>query len=156
MLAIAAAATLSLCAGVVWTSNLAANTTSISRPHQLGYITVEGVQRAYVVFRPPSADPARPAPLVIALHGYTADATWMESNTRFDEKGAQKGFIVVYPQGIKKSWNAGSCCGHNSSDDVGFIRDLIDRLVNEGGYRSQACVCDGDVKRRRDGPARGV
>jgi polyhydroxybutyrate depolymerase len=57
----------------------------------------------------------------------------MESNTGFDQKAARAGFVVVYPQGIKKSWNAGGCCGHNTGDDVGFIRDLIDRLVGYGG-----------------------
>ena len=128
-----AAATLSVCACGPWTPSLAAHATSSSSRHQLGYLTVGGEQRVYAIVRPFPADPARPAPLVIALHGYTADMAWMESTTGFDEKGAQAGFVVVYPQGINKSWNAGRCCGHNSNDDVGFIRDLIDRLVADGG-----------------------
>ena len=95
-------------------------------------MTIEGVQRTYLVVRPAGVDSAHAIPLVIALHGYTLNATWMESNTGFDEEAAREGFVVVYPQGIKNSWNAGTCCGHNAGDDVGFIRNLIDRLVAGG------------------------
>ena len=116
----------------MWSTALAAHTES-SSSRQLGYMTVGGVQRTYVVVRPAALDPAHPLPLVVALHGYTLNATWMESNTSFDQEGARSSFAVVYPQGIKNSWNAGGCCGHNTGDDVGFIRDLIDRLVGDGG-----------------------
>jgi polyhydroxybutyrate depolymerase len=92
---------------------------------------VAGVRRSYVVVRPASVDSTHPIPLVIALHGYTLNATWMESNTGFDQEAARAGFVVVYAQGIKNSWNAGTCCGHNTGDDVAFIRMLIDRLVGD-------------------------
>jgi len=46
----------------------------------------------------------------------------------------QRGFIVAYPQGLRigvgVSWNAGSCCG-NTSDDVGFVRDLVAQLESD-------------------------
>ncbi len=104
-------------------------------------MTVGGVQRAYVIVRAANIDPARPAALVIALHGYTLTPAWMESNTGFDDEAISGGFVVVYPQGINNSWNAGSCCGHNTGDDVAFIRDLIDTLVGGGGIdRSRVYV----------------
>jgi len=96
-------------------------------------MTVGGVQRAYVIVRPAAVDPAHLAPLVVALHGYTLNSAWMESSTGFDQVAGRAGFVVVYPQGIKNSWNAGGCCGHNTGDDVGFISDLIDRLIGYGG-----------------------
>jgi polyhydroxybutyrate depolymerase len=42
--------------------------------------------------------------------------------------------VVAYPDGLAKSWNAGSCCGDAQSrnvDDVAFISQLIDRLVKD-------------------------
>lgn len=95
-------------------------------------LTVNGEMRSYTVFTPPSLDPKQLHPLVVALHGYTVDSTWMEPNTHFEEQAKQGGFIVVYPQGLNNSWNAGSCCGNNRTDDVAFMRDLIDRLIGDG------------------------
>ena len=124
---------------------------------QSGSITVGGLERTYVVFRPLSLDPKQVAPLVIALHGYTVDRTWMEETTHFDALAEKAGFVVVYPQGTGNSWNAGSCCGNNNNDDVGFIKALIDRLVriahidpkrvyvtgmSNGGFMAQRLACE--------------
>jgi polyhydroxybutyrate depolymerase len=42
-----------------------------------------------------------------------------------------RGFIVVYPQGLPlgvgPSWNAGGCCANNA-EDVKFVRDLVKLL----------------------------
>jgi polyhydroxybutyrate depolymerase len=95
-------------------------------------LTFNGLLRSYTVFRSLSMNPKQLVPLVVAIHGYTVDSTEMETSSHFDDLAQQDGFIVVYPQGLSNSWNAGSCCGHNSNDDVGFIRALIDRLVSGG------------------------
>jgi polyhydroxybutyrate depolymerase len=95
-------------------------------------MTVSGELRSYTVFSPLSQEPKMLIPLVVAIHGYTVDSTEMEASSHFDDLAQQDGFIVVYPQGLNNSWNAGSCCGHNSNDDVGFIRALLDRLVSGG------------------------
>jgi polyhydroxybutyrate depolymerase len=95
-------------------------------------MTVSGELRSYTVFSPLSLDPKKLVPLVVAIHGYTVDSTEMETSSHFDDQATRGGFIVVYPQGLNNSWNAGSCCGRNSNDDVGFIRDLIDRLIKSG------------------------
>jgi polyhydroxybutyrate depolymerase len=100
-------------------------------PTQIGRITEGGVQRTYVVYRPASLDPKQRVPLVIAMHGYTVDTTWMENTSHFDDLATTNGFIVVYPQGLGDAWNAGRCCGHDNNDDVGFIKDVIDKLVAE-------------------------
>jgi polyhydroxybutyrate depolymerase len=57
----------------------------------------------------------------------------MEQLTRFSDI-AGRGFIVVYPDGIGRSWNAGHGVGLAESagvDDVGFIARLIDLLTHE-------------------------
>ena len=107
---------------------------------QQGTLTIGGQARLYTTFRPSSLSAAKPAPLVIALHGYTQDSTGMETSTHFDDQASSAGFVVVYPQGIDDSWNAGTCCGTAQSqkiDDVGFIRQLID--VGSSRVDLQAC-----------------
>jgi len=61
--------------------------------------------------------------------------------TGFTAKAHREGFIVVYPEGSGRrrtsllTWNARHCCGYameHEIDDIGFIRELIDRLVAGG------------------------
>lgn len=126
-------------------------------PVQRGSITVAGLERTYVLFQPLSLDPKQVVPLVIALHGYTVSATWMEETTHFDALAEKAGFVVVYPQGTGNSWNAGTCCGNNNNDDVGFFKALIDKLVrtanidpkriyatgmSNGGFMAQRLGCE--------------
>ncbi|QDK81063.1 alpha/beta fold hydrolase [Spirosoma sp. KCTC 42546] len=79
-------------------------------------------------------------PLVIALHGGGGSGQQFESQSKLSEKADQEGFITVCPDGLQnpgvlglRTWNAGACCGQiasvQHSDDVGFIRKLIDKLV---------------------------
>jgi polyhydroxybutyrate depolymerase len=46
-----------------------------------------------------------------------------------------RGMAVVYPQGLRHSWNAGGfCCGpahEDGVDDVRFVRDLVARLEQQ-------------------------
>jgi polyhydroxybutyrate depolymerase len=125
------AATLSLagCGG----STAAATTLASPSPTQIGHVTVGGQSRSYVVYRPLSLARKQTVPLVIALHGYMVDSTWMETTTHYDDLAKTAGFVVLYPQGNSNSWNAGTCCAQNHDDDVGFIRAVIDRLMSIGG-----------------------
>jgi polyhydroxybutyrate depolymerase len=95
-------------------------------------LTVDGRDRTYRVFAPPSLGSSQTAPLVIALHGLTQDGEAIETWTRFDDEAKASRFIVAYPYGIGNSWNAGGCCGDASAkgvDDVVFISRLLDRLT---------------------------
>jgi polyhydroxybutyrate depolymerase len=54
--------------------------------------------------------------------------------TGMDAKAAERGMIVVYPQGVGNSWNAGGCCGRAMDervDDVRFLRDLVREIGSE-------------------------
>ncbi|HSS61380.1 MAG TPA: PHB depolymerase family esterase [Candidatus Limnocylindrales bacterium] len=99
---------------------------------QVGHVSIGGLARPYVVFQPSSLSARQKAPLLVAMHAYTTDVGWMESNTHFDDLAARAGFVVVYPQGIGNAWNAGRCCGHDANDDVTFIKDVVDQLVAQG------------------------
>jgi len=92
-------------------------------------ITFDGIDRGYLLWRPEGLAISKPAALVIAMHGYTSNAREMESMSNLDEVASENGFVVVYPEGLARSWNAGWCCNRNSNDDVGFISALIDRIA---------------------------
>src|SRR3546814_14133819 len=52
----------------------------------------------------------------------------MEEQTGLDAVADQHDFIVVYPDGVGRAWNAGSCCAKpmkEKIDDVGFVRAVI-------------------------------
>jgi polyhydroxybutyrate depolymerase len=97
-------------------------------------LTVDGTQRAYRLFQPSLPTGSR-APLLIVLHGYGDTAESMETTSQFDALATTDHFVVVYPEGLGGSWNAGSCCGSsqaNGVDDVAFIKQVIDSLGSKG------------------------
>ncbi|AKD55829.1 extracellular catalytic domain type 1 short-chain-length polyhydroxyalkanoate depolymerase [Spirosoma radiotolerans] len=102
----------------------------------------DGQVRIYWVHLPSSyAKTDTSLPLVIALHGGGGSGQQFEAQSKLSEKADKEGFIVVYPDGRQnpgvlrlRTWNAGGCCGQISSvqhtDDVGFIKKLIDKLAD--------------------------
>lgn len=94
-------------------------------------LKIGGQERNYYLLRPP--DRGGPLPLVLALHGYTQPPQGLELETKLDDEAAAAGFVVVYPEGISRSWNSSDSGGDAhlpNVDDVGFIRQLIDQLVS--------------------------
>ncbi len=97
-------------------------------------LNVDGRERSFIL-RTPSQHIER-MPLVIVLHGGGGNGEHAERVTGFTQKAQQENFIVAYPNGTgnKKrfTWNAEHCCGqamHQNSQDVEFIRALIDHLI---------------------------
>src|SRR4051812_11595061 len=74
-------------------------------------ITVGGLSRTYQLHLPASYNPARPTPVVINLHGLTGDGPGINAIGGMISKSDAEGFIVVAPNGVQSSWNAGTCCG---------------------------------------------
>lgn len=104
--------------------------------------TPDGHIRTYRLYVPASLDASTPAPLLVALHGGLGTSAQFEANSGFDGLAESNRFVVVYPDGIgaradgtgPRTWNGGYCCGPAASqnvDDVGFVRQLIDRLDAE-------------------------
>jgi len=98
-----------------------------------------GIERSYLVRAPGelAIDDGR-IPLVLVLHGGGGNADNAERMTGFTGKASRENFIVAYPEGSGRrkhkrlTWNAGHCCGYAMNkriDDVGFIRALIDKLI---------------------------
>lgn len=96
-----------------------------------------GRARSYAVYAPSGA--ARGLPAVFVLHGGGGRGLQLRSHTagRFDRLADREGFLVVYPDGVEKSWNDGRANDRTASrekvDDVGFLGALADRLVREAG-----------------------
>lgn len=69
-------------------------------------------KRGYRVIEPAGHDTGRKAPVLFALHAYaTPSEMLVQSFSLADEAGAQRGFLVVVPEGTKDTdgqpyWNA--------------------------------------------------
>lgn len=91
----------------------------------------EGVKREYWVHVPKNYDPAKPAPLVLVLHGATMNGWAMTWFSGFPETGDKYGLISVYPSGRTATWNAGAFPGTlvgKKVDDMGFLCKVLDEV----------------------------
>jgi len=96
-----------------------------------GHITVDGLDRTYLLHVPANL-PAHPA-LILAFHGGGGTAAGMEKLTGFDALADERGFIMVYPQGLQRRWNDGRGTIKNKVDDAGFVAALITQLTAQYG-----------------------
>ena len=70
-------------------------------------VTVDDVDRSFMVRLPKGYDASKHYPVVILLHGMSQDADDMERLTRFDELADKDGIIAVYPIAMHGRWNVG-------------------------------------------------
>lgn len=96
-------------------------------------LVVDGRARTYLLHRPASAPANALRALVVVLHGGFGSASHAEEKYRWDALADREGFLVAYPDGEHRAWNAGGdCCGrpsHDHIDDLGFLSALIGALV---------------------------
>lgn len=96
-------------------------------------ITVEfaGLSRDVIVYRPGGTPPAAGFPLVMMLHGGLGSAAQAETSYGWEALADSAGFVVAYPDGVDRTWNAGSCCGKAQRadiDDVGFLTEVVTQV----------------------------
>lgn len=93
-------------------------------------MVVDGRERDYLLYVPPSYDSTRPTPLVISLHGAGLWGAAQEKISQWNRVADSAGFLVVYPSGSADSglrvWHAEDDSGQTS--DIRFIASLIDTL----------------------------
>lgn len=97
-------------------------------------LTSDGRTRSYLVHRPATPPPVGGYPLVVMLHGGLGSAAQAERSYGWDALADQQGFVVVYPDGIDRTWNAGSCCGRaqrDDVDDVAFLSAMVTTLEQQ-------------------------
>ena len=90
------------------------------------HVTMGGLDRTYHVYVPARRAPS--PPLVVVLHGGFGTGAGAETQYRWDAMADRNGFVVLYPDGFQRAWNAGDCCGQPRArgvDDVAFIEAAI-------------------------------
>ncbi len=103
----------------------------LARPGISGRVLISGGrQRCYLLYVPRGYDPARPAPVVFALHGFAGNGSGLRSLAVWEPVAEKENFIVVYPDGssFPLRWNVGPQANIPRIDDVQFIRDIIAHL----------------------------
>jgi len=80
---------------------------------------------------PPGYDGTKPLALVFDVHGYSSFASEQLVRSKWDQMADKEGFVLIDPEGVNKSWNAGSCCGGNNQDDVKYFRDVVAKATAE-------------------------
>jgi polyhydroxybutyrate depolymerase len=154
---------------------LAQNATPSPTPKSIGHsMTVDGLTRMYYVYRPPTIAADAHPPLVVVMHGYAGRAAGVEAHYHWDDEADTGRFIVVYPDGVEKSWNAGNCCAtafEKKIDDVKFLTLLVQQLesdehvdshriyfsgMSNGALMSYRMACDAKFPIAAIGPVGGT
>lgn len=109
-----------------------------------GTIDVAGIERSYRLHVPDdlAAEPA----LVVMLHGGVGSAAQAERSYGWNDAADTAGFVVAYPDGIQRTWNAGDCCGgaaRTGVDDVAFLTALVAELQREYGISPERTFATG-------------
>ncbi len=137
-------------------------------------VVSKATERTARVHVPASYDPTKPTAVVLNFHGYTSDTTQQAILSLMNAKADTEGFVVVYPQGLNNSWNAGACCGQSAMsavDDVAFVADLLDTVdaklcldrrrvfstgMSNGGFFSHRLGCELATRIAAVAPVAGV
>ncbi len=121
--------------------------------------------RTFTVVVPKSYNPTTPAPLIVALHGYTSSGQQAQEFFGLQAQAEKRGFITAYPDGTKDAngqpfWNAtDSCCNFAllPIDDSAYLISVINDVSkayaidpkrvffighSNGGFMSYRMACE--------------
>lgn len=96
---------------------------------QVFSFSVDGTLRSYRLHLPAGYTAGMEYPLVLNFHGLGSSASEQEAYSQMNVVADANSFIVVYPEGINTSWNAGLT--NQDVDDMGFVNALLDTLINK-------------------------
>ena len=127
-------------------------------------ITVGGVARTYVLYRPASVTGRSAVPLVVMLHGGYGSGPQAEKDYGWNAEADAHRFVVAYPSGLNYAWDVGGgCCGKPGAtgvNDVAFITSMVstishrlridpDRIyatgISNGGMMDYRLACDTSI-----------
>lgn len=95
-------------------------------------IDAGGVTRTFHLYRPRGLTDT--APLVVMLHGGFGSGAQAERSYHWNAEADNGHFLVAYPDGLNRAWNAGTCCGRpqrDDVDDVGFITAMVGAIEGQ-------------------------
>ncbi|HWH27295.1 MAG TPA: PHB depolymerase family esterase [Pseudolysinimonas sp.] len=125
-------------------------------------MSFDGAERTYLIHVPEGL-PSTSHELVVMMHGGFGSALQAEKSYNWDAAADEGGFIVAYPDGLGRAWNAGECCGksaRNKVDDVGFIEAMVSEIsagldiaenrifatgISNGGIMAYRLACETDT-----------
>lgn len=97
-------------------------------------LSFQGIDRPYLLH---NAAKGNPRPLVVALHAWDQPTDDLQQSWTMDAVAEREGFAVVYPRSLKGRWSYVETRsvrlpnGEGTVDDLGFLRALIDRLIED-------------------------
>lgn len=104
-------------------------------------ITVDGLERSYILHIPSIAEKDKELPLLIVLHGSYGTGRKMQLGLGFDSYADERGFYIAYPDAYQQRgsrqtarWNDGRDTLASSQmgvDDVKFILSMIDDIATK-------------------------
>lgn len=126
---------------------------------------VAGGERPVTVRVPDGYDPEVPAPLMILLHGYTANGAIQEAYFALGPIANEQGVVYANPDGTvdatgENFWNATEACcdfGGTGVDDSAYLLGLVDEISSKvnidpkrvyfighsnGGFMAHRMACD--------------
>ena len=111
-------------------------------------ITIDGLEREYLVHLPSGYSSTSTCPVIFALHGGGGNYENTPALYNLNAAADKHHFMVVYPNAINKSWSMkgiGSMVKENDPgiDDVKFISTLMDTLVRHHHADSTSFFCTG-------------
>jgi polyhydroxybutyrate depolymerase len=108
-------------------------------------VSVGGVSRTYIVYRPAVLPAA--APLVVMLHGGFGSARQAEKSYGWDSEAEAGHFLVAYPDGLDRAWDTGGgCCGipaRTGVDDTAFIVAVVAAVERSAGVDASRVYATG-------------
>jgi polyhydroxybutyrate depolymerase len=124
-----------------------ASMTSFAQTRYDAKMTVDSVEREFIVVRPSGAVPPGGYPMVFMFHGTSGDGEKFYNISGWKEKGEEEKFVTVFPSalrycflddsgkpGMTTKWNNGEaqevkCPQTIMKDDIHFVRAMIDTIT---------------------------
>lgn len=102
---------------------------------------IDGQQRSYTIYLPENLANKRDLRVMFVFHPGQGSADFMEKTTRLHDMPGSENFIVIYPNGVSRTWNAGPCCGaakRANIDDVAFFKAMMKDVATLASIRPKA------------------